>query len=375
MILSFISCRSLSEHTENENSQDEDFREALGFYAQGLLVYRDDRSKGLESLYKAIKISPQQHLFIDEWLRCVKRKFLMESDLNSETSDFEELHNFIAIQLSPIVQENPRALYLTRYLVDTYIQLNELVKAANCIDLAKIHNTSGPELMLTELMFLQKTDENQFLEKTLLCRQQKSYRQYFPLQLFLVDVLASFHGTETLVEARLHASLLIDLIPHLKKNSLQGAAWAELLAMAILKGSDIGEGARLQLYETFSEHDRNEDVFAWSSLAGTLIKLNMYRQAETVIFSRVLQGGIHTSGVYLRLAECAQNLGAKNRRMAYLEKAFSLQSKSVYIRKLLLASAFRVNKFERSLELIKSIKKDDAWLMKMNFYTLNALRR
>ncbi|MCH2207715.1 MAG: hypothetical protein MK132_17805 [Lentisphaerales bacterium] len=347
-------------HPEKEN-----FDEALGSIAEGLLLFPDHKAEGMYLLNEAVRLDPHTPRIIDLWLEHAEARIISETDFsNNSISDFEKLRRYTIQCLMPIAQKHPDATYLHLKLVETCLELEHL-QLAILLTKQLVAEVNDPYKIITYLKLYQLTNKKLFKELLKDITNNPALQNIFPLQYYALQCYIS-HNFENLADSALkHTLNMISNLP--KWPEKQSVKLCQLLNDGLLTGSDIGRGAKDQLADSFYEVPA---LRYWASLAAILIKLEHYSHAHTILSHLVLKNAERKWRAYLSMATCAYHMGKHDLRLNYLKQASVLRPSSRSIKRAFAAACLNSKKYQKTAEILQSLKpfEDDIRLKKIEYY-------
>ena len=355
---------SYSQETLKLHPQKENFDEALGNFAEGLLLFDPYKAEGLNKLTEALSLSPTTTSLVDTWLSKAHSRIISESNFSEEVSDFEKLRLYTLQCLFPIAMKNPQASYLHLKLIEVCLEIEK----HNLADYLARHVKSTPNDPYTWMIKIKMATAtsggsvNCLLKKV---TDSKSLEKVFTLQKYILKSYISLDDRDLQEYALKHTLQMIRNLPNWPKLATPGLC--QLLNNGLLTGSDIGRGTKDQLADNFYEFP---SIRYWAALSGVLMKLEHYPEAYLILKNYALKNAEKKWRVYLSLSTCAFHLGQKQQRLEYLEKAAALQSSNRYIKRALAAAYLNLKKFPEVTKIINELKPfdNDIHLKKIEFY-------
>ena len=140
VLLGFLG-NTFPEETFELHPEKENFDEAIGNIAEGLLPFTEHKAEGMYLLNEAVSLDPYTPRIVDLWLEHAEATLFQK--LISPIIPLVILKNCAAISvqcLMPVAQKHPDATYLHLKLIETCIELEHLQLA---ILLAKQMNAEG----------------------------------------------------------------------------------------------------------------------------------------------------------------------------------------------------------------------------------------
>ena len=368
LVLTGLCSCSILDHTSNKDHSGvlklDDSEKALGIYAQGLLVFEENREESLKLLAQAIYLDPDERRYVNDYYTFLHKKINRESTLDADVSDHEVLHSKLIETYSLILKAHPQANYVRLKMLESLLALDRKEDAEQAVEIEGLIEDDA--LILARLRLYRALNHPDYLSQFDRILKHETYAEDVQLNLSAIRYLMENDPYNHSARLMAHAKALIKGLANSKAPLPRDVSFS--LIDAILYGSDIGETSRSQSIESL---DYGDQAAQWALLAGILIKLDMYEEAYIVIKFKVLPKVDTKWRAVLNLAICCQKTDRDKERIEYLELAHQLRPESIYTSKSLLIAHTADGDAQRALEIYSKLNsKNDFWLQKIYFYLL-----